>query len=269
MSIMDIDRGVAPRRQTWATGLSVAREMDGDSAMIARPAGGCRHDSGRHDVRVIDRGSEPWFVLADVCRVLEIANPRNVAARLDDDEKGVHQVDTLGGPQNVTIISEPGLYAVVQRSDKPAARRFDRWVRHEVLPAIRKTGRYDATAAPAANEPDDVLMARAQSGVPSISPTVPRQLGGSGPGRRPRRFDRTPRGRSSVSRGVDPTDTLGCRRAGRNARGGPPARKPRARNRRSEARNDVARKRAKIAVAPPCRPWVSSEGPAASPSYPP
>lgn len=98
-------------------------------------------------VRIVDRGGDPWFVLADACRVLEIANPRNAAARLDDDEKGVHSVDTLGGPQSVRIISEPGLYAVIRTSRKPAAKRFDRWVRHEVLPAIRRTGRYEALGA--------------------------------------------------------------------------------------------------------------------------
>ena len=96
-------------------------------------------------VRVVDRDGSPWWVLADVCRVLRIANSRNVSARLDDDEKGVHQTDTLGGSQHMTIISESGLYKVILRSDKPEAKKFTRWVTHEVLPAIRKTGSYNVS----------------------------------------------------------------------------------------------------------------------------
>lgn len=84
----------------------------------------------------------PWFVLADVCRVLELDNPRNVTARLDDDEKGVHTMDTPGGPQSFTIINESGLYSLVITSRKPAAKRFKKWVTAEVLPSIRRTGGY-------------------------------------------------------------------------------------------------------------------------------
>jgi anti-repressor protein len=67
----------------------------------------------------------PWFVLADVCAVLEIENPCNVAARLDEDEKGGQILDTPGGSQQVTVISEPGLYAVLRSSRKPQAKRLD------------------------------------------------------------------------------------------------------------------------------------------------
>lgn len=100
-------------------------------------------------VRVIDRDGATWFVLADVCRVLEMGNPRNVTARLDDDEKGVHSMDTPGGDQTMTIINESGLWSLVLTSRKPAAKRFKKWVTAEVLPSIRKTGRY---AAPGAEE---------------------------------------------------------------------------------------------------------------------
>lgn len=97
----------------------------------------------RQTLRTIaDESGNPWFVLADVCAVLEIANSRDVAARLDEDEKGVGQIDTLGGIQNMTIISESGLYAVILRSDKPQAKPFRKWVTGEVLPSIRKTGSY-------------------------------------------------------------------------------------------------------------------------------
>ena len=94
------------------------------------------------NVRMVERDEVPWWVLADVCSAMDIANPRNIAARLDEDEKDVHTVDTPGGQQQTTIITEPGLYAVILQSRKPIARRFDRWLRHEVLPTIRKTGRY-------------------------------------------------------------------------------------------------------------------------------
>lgn len=95
-------------------------------------------------VRLVEHADETWWVLADVCRAMDLSNTSMVAGRLDDDEKGVSTVDTLGGPQQMAIISEPGLYAIIQQSRKPIARRFDRWVRHEVLPTIRRTGRYVA-----------------------------------------------------------------------------------------------------------------------------
>ncbi len=95
-----------------------------------------------HLVRVFDRDGEPWFVLADVCRVLEIADTGTAARRLDDDEKGVHSMHTLGGPQGATIINESGLYSLVLTSRKPAAKRFKKWVTADVLPTLRRTGVY-------------------------------------------------------------------------------------------------------------------------------
>lgn len=100
-----------------------------------------------NEVRTIMKDNEPWWVLADVCRVLDIQNNRNAARRLDDDEKGVHLMDTLGGGQKMTIINESGLYKVILRSDKPEAKKFTRWVTHEVLPTIRKTGSYSQPGA--------------------------------------------------------------------------------------------------------------------------
>lgn len=97
---------------------------------------------GGEQLRTVQRDDGLWWVLRDVCRVLNIANSKNVSARLDDDEKGVHLVDTPGGTQEMTIINEPGLYAVILRSDKPEAKAFKRWVTHDVLPSIRKTGAY-------------------------------------------------------------------------------------------------------------------------------
>lgn len=105
-----------------------------------------------HEIRLIEIDGAPWWVLSDVCAVLEIDNPWNVATRLDDDEKGLHSMDTLGGPQELTIVSEPGLYKLLMTSRKPVAKRFDRWVRHEVLPEIRRTGGYGNNQVPAVAE---------------------------------------------------------------------------------------------------------------------
>ncbi|WP_303436715.1 Bro-N domain-containing protein [uncultured Oscillibacter sp.] len=95
------------------------------------------------DVRMVMQGDEPWWVLADVCRALGLERTDSVARRLDPDEKGTHLVSTPGGPQEMTIINESGLYSVILRSDKPEAKAFKRWVTHEVLPSIRRTGRYE------------------------------------------------------------------------------------------------------------------------------
>jgi prophage antirepressor-like protein len=92
--------------------------------------------------RIIDINGEPWFVLNDVCRELELANPRDAASRLDDDEKDVVNADTPGGSQKMTIVNESGLYSLIFRSRVPSAQRFKKWVTKEVLPSIRKTGGY-------------------------------------------------------------------------------------------------------------------------------
>lgn len=86
--------------------------------------------------------AEMGWVLADVASVLEMNHARELARSLDDDEKGVSITDTPGGPQEVQVITEPALYKLLARSRKPEAKRFDRWVRHEILPTIRKTGGY-------------------------------------------------------------------------------------------------------------------------------
>ena len=93
-------------------------------------------------VRTIIRDGEPWFVAADVCRALEIGNSRQAIVRLDDDEKGVISTDTPGGAQEMSVVNEPGLYALVLGSRKPEAKAFKRWITHEVIPAVRKHGGY-------------------------------------------------------------------------------------------------------------------------------
>jgi prophage antirepressor-like protein len=104
----------------------------------------------------IARNGELWFVLADACQAMEILNPSQVANRLDPDERGICNVDTPSGPQEMLIVSEPGLYKLIATSRKPVAVRFDRFVRHEVLPSIRKYGCYpppvDLTPPPAMAE---------------------------------------------------------------------------------------------------------------------
>jgi prophage antirepressor-like protein len=99
------------------------------------------------EVRTVTRDGEPWFVLADVAEILGFSRSRDAARVLDDDEKGAHIVRTPGGDQEVTIISESGVYALALRSRRPEAKPFRKWVTSEVLPAIRKTGRYEAANA--------------------------------------------------------------------------------------------------------------------------
>ena len=109
-------------------------------------------------VRSILIDGDPWFVAADVCKALEIEKTNRALSRLDDDEKGAHSVSTPGGRQRMSIISESGLYSLILGSRKPEARAFKRWVTHEVIPAIRKTGGYIAGEA---EMTDDELLSRA------------------------------------------------------------------------------------------------------------
>lgn len=94
------------------------------------------------DVRTVIVDGEPWFVATDVCRILDHSNASMAVASLDDDEKGLRTVDTLGGAQSLMCVNEPGLYSLIIRSRKPEAKAFKRWVTHDVLPQIRRIGRY-------------------------------------------------------------------------------------------------------------------------------
>ena len=106
-----------------------------------------------HSLRVVMRDSEPWFVAADVCDALSIDNNRNATARLDDDERDVHTMDTPSGTQQMTIINESGLYSLILGSRKPEAKKFKKWVTAEVLPSIRKTGQYSSPSPKGASRP--------------------------------------------------------------------------------------------------------------------
>lgn len=101
---------------------------------------------------------QPWFVAKDVCDSLGIGKYRDALSRLDDDERGSLLVDTPGGPQTVGTVSEAGFYKLVMRSRKPEAKAFQRWVTHEVLPAIRRTGGYMVAKQ---DETPEQIMARA------------------------------------------------------------------------------------------------------------
>lgn len=94
------------------------------------------------EVRATERDGEFWFLASDVAKALDISNPRQAVARLDEDEKGVISTDTLGGQQEATFISESGLYSLILGSRKPQAKPFKRWVTHDLLPTLRRTGFY-------------------------------------------------------------------------------------------------------------------------------
>lgn len=97
-----------------------------------------------HPVRTVQIDGEPWFVAKDVCDVLGLDNATNAVRRLDEDEKGLREIKTLGGIQSANVISESGLYALVMTSNKPSAKAFRKWITATVLPTIRKTGSYIA-----------------------------------------------------------------------------------------------------------------------------
>ena len=105
-------------------------------------------DFNEHAVRIIMRDGQPWWVAKDVCDILGLANAREAMKALDDDEKMTVRISDgtspMGGNPNMNIVSESGLYTLIIRSNKPEAKKFRRWVTHEVLPSIRKTGSYNA-----------------------------------------------------------------------------------------------------------------------------
>lgn len=98
-------------------------------------------------VRVVERNGEPWFVAVDVCRALGLDNTGKAVSRLDDDELTRIEFQSGGQMREAYAVNESGLYALVLGSRKPEAKAFKRWVTHEVLPAIRRTGRYEAPGA--------------------------------------------------------------------------------------------------------------------------
>lgn len=97
------------------------------------------------DVRTVSKNGEPWFMAADVCRVLELDNVSQALARLDEDEKYttlISNESAATGQSLAAFVNEPGLYALILGSRKPQAKAFKRWITHEVVPSIRKHGVY-------------------------------------------------------------------------------------------------------------------------------
>ena len=117
------------------------------------------HEFGEVRTTVID--GEPWFVAADVCRALDIGNSRQAMTRLDDDEKDTVTLnDGIPGNPEKTVVNEPGLYSLVLGSRKPEAKAFKRWITHEVIPAIRKTGGYHVPQSPEEQMAQGLLAAQ-------------------------------------------------------------------------------------------------------------
>lgn len=110
------------------------------------------------ELRIIkDEQGEPWFVASDIAKALGYRDAANLTRRLDDDEKGTHSVSTPSGNQQMTVITEAGLYTAILGSKIPEAKAFKRWITHEVLPTIRRDGGYMV----AKDETPEETMARA------------------------------------------------------------------------------------------------------------
>lgn len=113
-------------------------------------------------IRAVERGGQPWFIAKDVCDCLELGNTTEALRGLDDDEKftlsNPEGNPRAGIPLELNIISEPGLYSLILRSRKPEAKAFKRWITHEVIPAIRRTGGYMAAVQ---SDTPESIMARA------------------------------------------------------------------------------------------------------------
>ena len=103
---------------------------------------------GDAPVRTVRIDGDPWFVLSDLCSVLNLTTPAKVVSRLEDGMSSTHPIpDSLGRIQHMTIVNESGMYRVVLRSDKPEALAFQAWITDEVLPSIRRTGSYSLPGA--------------------------------------------------------------------------------------------------------------------------
>ena len=116
-----------------------------------------------NSIRVVEIDGDPWFVAPDVAKVLNYRSAPDMTRRIEDDEKGYAKVRTPGGDQEVTVLSESGLYDAIFRSNAEGAKPFRRWVTSEVLPTIRKTGSYGAASAPALTGPALYLAAIEQA----------------------------------------------------------------------------------------------------------
>ena len=124
------------------------------------------------EVRTIDRDGQVWFVADDIAKALTYRTAHDMTRVLDEDERDTHIMRTLGGDQQVTIISESGLYHALLKSRKPEARPFRRWVTAKVLPAIRRSGSFSGTAPqiPNLTQQGRFLLTFYGEGNPQITP---------------------------------------------------------------------------------------------------
>ena len=113
------------------------------------------------ELRTLMQDGEPWFVAKDVCEVLELGDVSKAVSRLDEDEKGASLILTPGGTQEMLVVNEPGLYSLILGSRKPEAKSFKRWIIHEVIPSIRKTGSYQVQPM----SPAEMFLQQAQFNV--------------------------------------------------------------------------------------------------------
>ena len=110
------------------------------------------------EIRVAELNNEPIFCLKDLCNALDLKNNRKVASQLDEDVTLSYPLETPGGVQQATFVTEAGMYTVILRSDSQKAKPLQKWVTGEILPSIRKTGGYIATSE---NDTPEMIMARA------------------------------------------------------------------------------------------------------------
>jgi prophage antirepressor-like protein len=108
------------------------------------------------------KDDQPWFVASDVCGILEIGNTSDAVRRLEEDEKGLGTIDTLGGLQSVICVNESGVYELVWGSRKTEAKKFKKWIKTEVLPSIRKTGSYNVEFKLPQSMPEALRLLAAQ-----------------------------------------------------------------------------------------------------------
>jgi prophage antirepressor-like protein len=130
-------------------------------------------------VRVVLIGGDPWWIASDVAKVLGYRDAANMVRNLEDDEKGTHIVSTLGGEQQVSVISESGLYVSIFKSRREEAIKFRKWVTGTVLPELRRTGRYTLHDEPPPNLPHEAQAVELQARV-SVVRTALRLFGTRG-----------------------------------------------------------------------------------------
>ncbi len=122
------------------------------------------------NVRTVLVGGEPLWPVKDLCDVLGLSDTNKAVAGLDDDETNTIRVaDSLGREQEMLAVNEPGLYSLVLKSRKPIARSFKRWITHEVIPSVRKTGSYSVSSAVSEVDKLAVLL---QAALPQITGQV-------------------------------------------------------------------------------------------------